>query len=205
MSAFYVRSRTGRPVSVCKECTCLKLEAWRANNRDRSKSAARAWKRRHPHKERQYRANAPLDVKERRRQRVRDWITKNRPQYMARIKTWQENNRERVRSYGQQHHAKKKGVDSEKVPTWWTAALRADPCSYCGERGGEVEHVLPLNAGGPHRIDNLVGACERCNASKSDTPLVLWLVTRTRGARVPSCALSAAERTTPASSARLRA
>lgn len=45
-------------------------------------------------------------------------------------------------------------------------------CIYCGERVGgaykrfHVDHYIPLSKGGPHHIDNLVLACQRCNQRK---------------------------------------
>lgn len=58
-------------------------------------------------------------------------------------------------------------------------------CKYCGKpgkttvflgkRGGqwlciehEIDHVMPLNAGGSNDITNLVVACRSCNRSKKD-------------------------------------
>jgi 5-methylcytosine-specific restriction endonuclease McrA len=58
----------------------------------------------------------------------------------------------------------------------WAEVVRLDPCSHCGESGGTIDHVVPVSAGGAHSPDNLVGACVRCNSSKNNRPLLLWMV-----------------------------
>jgi 5-methylcytosine-specific restriction endonuclease McrA len=49
--------------------------------------------------------------------------------------------------------------------------LRRDnhTCQYCGStRHLTLDHVLPRSKGGPHTWDNVVTACEKCNAAKGD-------------------------------------
>lgn len=70
--------------------------------------------------------------------------------------------------------------DGESHAQAWRRVLRADPCSYCGGPGGTVDHVVPQATGQRYvqRWTNLVGACNGCNESKSDKPLLRFLVTR---------------------------
>lgn len=48
-------------------------------------------------------------------------------------------------------------------------------CQYCGATPPSVllqcDHIDPVSNGGPTDIDNLVTACQPCNAGKSDIPL----------------------------------
>ncbi len=48
-------------------------------------------------------------------------------------------------------------------------------CQYCGATPPSVilhcDHIHPVSAGGKTEIDNLVTACQPCNAGKSDIPL----------------------------------
>jgi 5-methylcytosine-specific restriction endonuclease McrA len=61
------------------------------------------------------------------------------------------------------------------------AALRADPCAYCTNAGGTVDHVDPLGAtrGAERRArkgwENLTAACEPCNGRKGDRSLLSFL------------------------------
>lgn len=41
-------------------------------------------------------------------------------------------------------------------------------CRYCGGRAGEVDHVVPIDAGGARYDErNLVAACKRCNVRRA--------------------------------------
>lgn len=64
----------------------------------------------------------------------------------------------------------------------WQTLLRRDACSYCGEHGpgGTVDHVEPRSRsargiGTVHGWINTVGACARCNGSKRDLELLVFL------------------------------
>ena len=36
----------------------------------------------------------------------------------------------------------------------------------------------PVSRGGAHDVDNIAGACDYCNKSKNDSPLLVWLARR---------------------------
>lgn len=48
-------------------------------------------------------------------------------------------------------------------------------CAYCGQSPPvvvlQIDHILPVSQGGNNDIDNLLTACQDCNAGKSDKPL----------------------------------
>lgn len=60
-------------------------------------------------------------------------------------------------------------------------------CSYCGRSGTpdadpdgaawHVEHVVPVERGGPTHAENLTLACRRCNLSKGTRPAYRFAVT----------------------------
>jgi 5-methylcytosine-specific restriction protein A len=47
--------------------------------------------------------------------------------------------------------------------------LRSNPiCQYCGlEEASEVDHVVPLAAGGTNDYDNLRTSCKACHSRKT--------------------------------------
>lgn len=53
-----------------------------------------------------------------------------------------------------------------------------DPCCYCGAVMEHVDHIQPLASGGTGSWDNLTAACAACNFSKSDRPLLSFLLAR---------------------------
>jgi hypothetical protein len=60
----------------------------------------------------------------------------------------------------------------------WMEVVRGDPCSYCGDAGGTVDHIEPRSRGGRDVWVNYTGSCESCNGSKSNTRLLAWLAHR---------------------------
>lgn len=66
----------------------------------------------------------------------------------------------------------------------WVDVIRCDPCSWCGGRGGTVEHVTPRSRGGPkeHRAHNSAGACSRCNNERANVTVLEYLLRRRHGA-----------------------
>lgn len=44
-------------------------------------------------------------------------------------------------------------------------------CAYCAKTATTIDHVVPRSKGGPHRWENVVAACRRCNAEKDDLTL----------------------------------
>lgn len=58
--------------------------------------------------------------------------------------------------------------------------LRRDPCSYCGAGATEVDHIVPVVAGGKNHWENLTASCKPCNRGKWDKPLLAYLLERER-------------------------
>lgn len=75
--------------------------------------------------------------------------------------------------------------------------LRRDlhSCQYCGSKKKlTLDHVIPRSKGGKHSWDNVVTACERCNAKKGDrTPQQAGMTLRSRPQAPPHPAVAFAE------------
>lgn len=60
-------------------------------------------------------------------------------------------------------------------------------CTYCGGQFDanslEMDHVVPLRRGGPHRLSNMTAACGPCNGSKKDRPLLFEWAPRLLGGK----------------------
>lgn len=51
-------------------------------------------------------------------------------------------------------------------------------CTYCHKsppEGVQMDHIVALARGGPHRLDNVTPACGPCNRSKHDSSIEEWL------------------------------
>jgi hypothetical protein len=69
--------------------------------------------------------------------------------------------------------------DGESHLDAWAAIVRLDPCSYCGRDGGTLDHIDPAASPAQRYVwVNFTAACEGCNRSKKDTPLLEWLAHR---------------------------
>jgi 5-methylcytosine-specific restriction endonuclease McrA len=60
----------------------------------------------------------------------------------------------------------------------YAGILAADPCSYCGEPGGVLDHIVPRSSYGPDAWDNLTSACHSCNSRKRTKSLLRFLCDR---------------------------
>jgi HNH endonuclease len=73
--------------------------------------------------------------------------------------------------------------DGQSHRAAWMMVLRRDPCSYCDNAGGTIDHVEPRSrptrlgtrGGGAHTWANYVGACTNCNGRKGAASLLLFL------------------------------
>lgn len=52
--------------------------------------------------------------------------------------------------------------------------INSGPCVYCGSEAMTVDHIWPLSRGGIEHEDNLVPACNKCNAQKHAKFLTEW-------------------------------
>jgi HNH endonuclease len=66
----------------------------------------------------------------------------------------------------------------DKQARKYAHVLCGDPCSYCGEQGGTLDHIVPKKSGGTDAWDNLTAACFSCNAQKQAQGLLWFLYTR---------------------------
>jgi 5-methylcytosine-specific restriction endonuclease McrA len=105
---------------------------------------------------------------------------------IERMRRWRAANPEKAREHGRRDKARRalgrRGTPEEIA---YVKAVQHDPCAYCGEPGRELDHVVPVAAGGEPGWSNLASACRRCNATKNDSPLWGFLLRHRAGARPP--------------------
>lgn len=82
------------------------------------------------------------------------------------------------RDASSRRRAKKVGADVREVTDkdWQRLCKRYNYCcGWCGRRLKLTQdHIIPLDKGGRHSIGNLIPACRRCNAQKSNKLPVYW-------------------------------
>ena len=123
----------------------------------------------------------------------------NRERILAQMRAYHAANRDKVlaqkKVYAAAHpneclardhkkRAKKLGVKigDEKAILIWLESWRTEApiaCHYCKKVAPgtdmQIDHVIPLSAGGDHDLNNLVVCCESCNCSKKDKLPEVWL------------------------------
>lgn len=99
--------------------------------------------------------------------------------YKARAKAYQRTDRGRMSKRAV--WLRRKGVAFTMAGREQAALAVGDPCSYCGRAGGTVDHIVPVATGGDGDWQNVAGACLSCNASKSATSLLQFLLRRPLG------------------------
>ena len=62
----------------------------------------------------------------------------------------------------------------------WKMDWGKEYCWYCGEsldKCGKLtaEHIFPRAKGGDNSFDNIAYACKKCNSSKGDKDLIVWI------------------------------
>lgn len=155
------RSRSDGRAAYCKACCCAKTRAWNAANPERASESSRRW----------YQEN------------------KDRAQALS--AAWYAANPERSREIKRRHKAKMRQEQPERVAVTrrlemskrrltgvdvtYGVIVARDPCAYCGDAGGTIDHIMPLAYGGSNDWENLTGACLSCNSRKSDKLLLAWL------------------------------
>jgi hypothetical protein len=114
----------------------------------------------------------------------RGWYHKNRERILAQQRqyhaanpgvAWAKNHRKRARRYGLTLITDV--ISREDVISRW-----GDRCHYC-ETGlfEEIDHIIPVRAGGHHQLQNVVPCCRACKTEKQWTTDAL-LIRRFRDA-----------------------
>lgn len=163
------RSRPDGFQRYCKTCCCAYQKSFRADNRV-AVLAERA-----------------------------DYYRKNRSSVLSRMQRWQQNNPDKVRAIASRRRVRKLNAfeDGSVTPEAVQAVFESFGCrcAYCGSDGPlQEEHVVPVSKGGPHIIENIVPACQSCNASKGDAEVDVWYAStfgRTVPTRIAAAFLSA--------------
>lgn len=101
----------------------------------------------------------------------------NRQQKAAYQKAYNESHPNKNLAHHHKSRAKvfKVKIGDEKAILAWLEGWKTEApvaCHYCKAVSPgtdmEIDHVIPMSAGGPHDLTNLVVCCKSCNSSKGD-------------------------------------
>lgn len=179
------RSPTGLQPQ-CRQC----VATWRAANKDRIKAQKQKYLQKPESKQKaseyskRYREEKPEIIlairlryqannKEHRRQKFREWAAQNPDRLRENKRRNYQAKPELYRSYAFNRRGRIKAV-CKAISKKEFAKLYSQNCFYCGNKGGTIDHVIPLSRGGTHSIGNLVSCCKSCNSSKRDKTITEW-------------------------------
>ena len=163
--------------STCKVCDKADHDRYRNNPSNRQLESE--YKRNYKAQRRQevsdynkkYRQENPYIVKAARR----NWHLRNREAQNAesreRMKEWIKENPEKHRTNQRRRRAREFGAEGSHTHEEWQMlqGFFEGICPCCGKEAKlTLDHIIPLNLGGTHYLDNLQGLCKQCNSSKQD-------------------------------------
>lgn len=152
-------------------------------NRDREAAYMAEWRKRNIERKRASdRARAKTHAPQA-RARAMAWNLTHPRETRERIRRWQANNPTKLAAWGWMRRARLKGASGRGIRSADWKSLVADSlglCPYCNISGAKLtlDHIEPLARGGAHDIDNAAAACDACNRSKNDLPLIVWMARR---------------------------
>ena len=173
----------------CKECDAKYREEhheevlasakkWARENPDKVAASIRKWREEHPNERAEYR---------------KQYNEENHDSLAVSAKAWQQANPEKVAAISHRRRARLAGVISEPYEEEDVFDFWDYECSYCGQPcwteatqgdyDGEllwsthltIEHITPIDSGGPDAQANVVAACVSCNSGKRNKPLGEWI------------------------------
>lgn len=96
---------------------------------------------------------------------LREWKRAHREQLRAAARARRAADPERHRRWSREN-ARRRRLGYDEIAVAYAEILASDPCVYCGEPAGEVDHLDPIAKGGANDWSNLTAACRTCNARK---------------------------------------
>ncbi len=164
---------------------------WKKRNPERVKAQFSNWVSKNKEKRKAYKK--AYNEKHKERQRENDRLRYLNPENVAKRALLKSAKQAYMKAWGQSHpeqgrlnHARRKarkranGIGNTKLIATWIRSWyqKRVKCYWCNKIfpswNIHVDHIIPLNKGGVHSIENLCIACQSCNMRKHDKPLKIW-------------------------------
>lgn len=153
---------------LCKPCNVAHVREWRKKNPDKKKAQEHKYRNNHLEDERArvrnlrsiWRRNNPEKVKE------ENFRYYERKKELARINYDPEKGREK----NENRRARRLAAGGNITRSEWLSVLKkyGHKCLWCGRTDARLtmDHVVPLDKGGSHTINNIQPLCSSCNSRK---------------------------------------
>jgi 5-methylcytosine-specific restriction endonuclease McrA len=148
----------------------LRVKAYSELNKDKKYEANKKWRLANAEKNREYQKLWAREKRKRKPLDHRRW-----PADKEKLASWRKNNPEKYRLQKLTRRAREKNAKQYLVTSKEILKMLSANCYYCQKAPAKhVDHVIPISKGGLHSIGNLVGACAKCNLTKSDNFISVW-------------------------------
>jgi 5-methylcytosine-specific restriction endonuclease McrA len=144
-------------------------QRWRENNRERHRAYQRNYRLEHPDECKERNDNWNLEHPE----EVAGYKTKYDETHPGANNQssakWRKNHPEEKRALTRKRRAKIRNAEGDITAEEWQEIVKkyGPACLCCGNiKPLTMDHIVPLDCGGPHAIDNVQPLCLSCNSSK---------------------------------------
>ena len=183
----------------CKSCACLSAKLNAEQNTERVRDYHRTYGQMHKAQMAEYkRAHRQANIdriaaydrarnqrdREQRGIKARGYYLRHRTKIIERSRQWAATNPDAIRLQRAKMNARRRGLKVDAETNAYIATIINDPCSYCGRNDLkiEIDHIIPVSAGGGGLYNNLAPACRSCNRAKAQMPLLRYLIRRVKEA-----------------------
>lgn len=190
------KSRKDGRSAWCKSCDNASNKRYIANNREHIREYERNdYYKNHERHLRQHRESNERN-KEKIKQARKEYYQQNRDEILARDRQYNQRHKKQISIRNQKYYQlhkeefifkareRKRRIRDTKDGTITKEVLdimyesQCHKCDYCNgdldQLGKHLDHILPLNRGGKHTLNNVHWICPRCNLSKNDKTEEEW-------------------------------
>jgi 5-methylcytosine-specific restriction endonuclease McrA len=178
------RSKDGR-TSYCKSCQVEYCRKYRKENPSKEAQYKSRWKSKNPNYDSAYYEKNRDKLLE----SMAEWRKANFEKKAEADRAWALANKDKVKVNAKNYYLRHPAKNSQnrqlrrarlrnariyKVREKDLLKILRSPCVYCGSKGEQVDHIIPLSRGGSHSIGNLTSSCARCNLTKNNKFVAEW-------------------------------
>lgn len=157
----------------CKACNRERTREWARQTRDERREAHRKWREANPEWRREYNRAYRERNRDRLDAEMRRWYNENVERHRENGRRWARANPDKMRRMWRANH-KRRELEAEALD--YAEIIEHDPCAYCGDKAGTIDHIEPVVRGGSNSWTNLAAACKSCNSRKAARPLLIALL-----------------------------